>query len=345
MGIIRILFLADTHLGFDLAFRPRIERRRRGPEFFANFERALQPALQGRVDCVVHGGDLLYRSKVPARLVAMVFEPLKAVAELGVPIYLVPGNHERSAIPHRHLAQHPQIHIFERPRCFVLQKDNFTLALSGFPFVRQGIRKGFLDQLDQTGWRDVEAAVHVLCIHQAIDGATVGPSGYRFRYAADVINASDIPAGISAVLSGHIHRFQVLTQDLKGHSIQAPIFYPGSIERTSFAEKNEKKGYLILEFETDGSGGGLKKWKFAELPARPMIQLELRLCGMKSIELKSWIQARIKNMPADSIVKLKIHGTASPDVMKVLGAASLRALAPPTMNIDARFVDHSFYQR
>jgi hypothetical protein len=41
MGIIRILFLADTHLGFDLPFRPRIQRRRRGPEFFANFKRAL----------------------------------------------------------------------------------------------------------------------------------------------------------------------------------------------------------------------------------------------------------------------------------------------------------------
>ena len=37
MGIIRILFLADTHLGYDLPFRPRIQRRRRGPEFFANF--------------------------------------------------------------------------------------------------------------------------------------------------------------------------------------------------------------------------------------------------------------------------------------------------------------------
>jgi hypothetical protein len=53
MGIIRILFLADTHLGFDLPFRPRIQRRRRGPEFFANFERALRPALRDRVDCVV----------------------------------------------------------------------------------------------------------------------------------------------------------------------------------------------------------------------------------------------------------------------------------------------------
>ena len=344
MGIIRILFLADTHLGFDLAFRPRIERRRRGPEFFANFELALQPALDGQVDSVVHGGDLLYRSKVPARLVAMAFEPLKAVAEQGIPVYLVPGNHERSTIPHRHLAKHPLIHIFDQPRCFILQKDSFRLALSGFPVVRQGIRKRFLDQLDETGWRNVEAAAHVLCIHQAVDGATVGPTGYKFRYAADVINASDVPADFAAVLSGHIHRFQVITRDLKNRPIDPQVFYPGSIDRTSFAEKNEPKGYLILEFETGGSGAGPKKWKFTKLPTRPMIQLELHPGRMNPTELKSWIQSRIENMPADSIVKIKVTGTASQDAMEVLGAASLRALAPPTMNIDARFVDHAHYR-
>ena len=92
MGLIRILFLADTHLGFDRPFRPRIQRRRRGPEFFANFKRALQPAVKGQVDCVVHGGDLLFRSKVPPRLVTMAFEPLKQVADQGTPVYLVPGN-------------------------------------------------------------------------------------------------------------------------------------------------------------------------------------------------------------------------------------------------------------
>ena len=38
MGIIRILLIVDTHPGFDLPFRPRIKRRRRGPDFFANFD-------------------------------------------------------------------------------------------------------------------------------------------------------------------------------------------------------------------------------------------------------------------------------------------------------------------
>ena len=67
MGMIRILFLADTHLGFDYPFRPRVQRRRRGPDFFRNFDLALQPAHRGEVDLVVHGGDIFYRSKIPAR--------------------------------------------------------------------------------------------------------------------------------------------------------------------------------------------------------------------------------------------------------------------------------------
>jgi DNA repair exonuclease SbcCD nuclease subunit len=156
MGIVRILFLADTHLGFDFPFRPRIQRRRRGADFFSNFEKALAPALAGEVDCVVHGGDLLYRSKVPPQLVEMAFAPLKRVADNGIPVYLVPGNHERSAIPHRHLAEHPRIHVFDDPRTLIYKKEDFTLALAGFPFKRIAIRRDFLSLLDRTGWRKVQ---------------------------------------------------------------------------------------------------------------------------------------------------------------------------------------------
>ncbi len=344
MGIIRILFLADTHLGFDLPFRPRIQRRRRGPEFFANFKRALMPALQGRVDCVVHGGDLLYRSKVPPQLVAMAFEPLKQVADQGTPVYLVPGNHERSAIPHSHLTGHPGIHIFDRPRTYLWRKDGLTLALAGFPFVRHGIRDGFMHLLDQTGRLHVKADIQVLCIHQSIDGATVGPIGYVFRYAPEVIKASEIPAAFSAILSGHIHRFQVLSNDLKGKPLNAPVFYPGAIERTSFAEKNERKGYLTLKFETEGlRSGRLRQWRFHELPTRPMVQLNLHPRHMDTAELRSWLVSNIGELPADAIVKLKIHGRISQNAMAVLRAASLRAIAPPTMNIDAAFKNYNFF--
>jgi DNA repair exonuclease SbcCD nuclease subunit len=245
---VRILFIADTHLGYDLPFRPRIKRRRRGPEFFANLERALTPALKHEVDCVLHGGDLLYRSKVPPRLVEMAFEPFKRVADQGVPVYLVPGNHERSTIPHGKYAIHPNIHIFDRPQTFRLRNRGFTLALAGFPFVRHNIRNEFSSLLEQTDWQNTKADGYVLCIHQSVEGARVGPVNYTFRHRPDVIKATDIPQQFTAVLAGHIHRFQILTRDLRGNSLPVPILYPGSIERTSFAEKDERRSQAVANW-------------------------------------------------------------------------------------------------
>ncbi len=338
--MIRLLLIADTHLGFDLPFRPRVQRRRRGPDFFANFRRALSPAFQAQVDAVVHAGDLLYRSKVPPQLVEMALEPLRQVADTGIPVYLVPGNHERSAIPHGHLATHPNIYLFDRPRTFLLETEKGSLALAGFPFIRSGIRREFLNRVAQTAWQQVKADIRVLCIHQSVDGATVGPGGFTFRYAPDVIRAADIPHGFSAVLAGHIHRFQVLIRDLKGAPLNAPVFYPGAIERTSFAERNEKKGYLILEFETQGPAAAkLRHWNFHELPARPMIQIQMQAAGINGRQIQAWIQSRLFDIPPDSVLQIKVHGNVSDEALRVLSAPSLRALAPATMNITATFVD------
>ncbi len=79
-----------------------------GTTSFANFDRALQPALDGEMDAVVHGGDLYYRSRVPAALVERVMGALIRVAERGVPVFIVPGNHERSRLPQPPLAGSPQ---------------------------------------------------------------------------------------------------------------------------------------------------------------------------------------------------------------------------------------------
>lgn len=238
----------------------------------------------------------------------MAFEPLKQIADQGTPVYLVPGNHERSAIPHHHLAEYQGFHIFDRPQTFLLHKGGFTLAIAGFPFVRHGIRREFLHLLDQTGRRHVSADIQVLCIHQATDGATVGPAGYMFRDTPEVIKVSEIPADFAAVLSGHIHRFQ------------------------------------ILEFETDSlKGGRLRQWRFHELPTRPMIQLNLHSGDMDAAQLRSYLKSTIGELPQDGIVKLKIHGRIPQAAMAVLRAASLRALAPPTMNIDTAFQEYNFF--
>ena len=127
--VIRILLLADTHLGFDLPTRARIERRRRGHDFLANYAAALEPALAGRVDLVVHGGDVFNRSRVPTSLAWQAFEPLARIADGGVPVYVVPGNHERGRIPQLRFARHPGIHLFDRPRTFAVNVRGVSVAL------------------------------------------------------------------------------------------------------------------------------------------------------------------------------------------------------------------------
>jgi DNA repair exonuclease SbcCD nuclease subunit len=168
----------------------------------------------------------------------------------------------------------------------------------------------------------------------SISQLTVPPSGQ----AHDVIRISEIPPAFGAVLCGHIHRFQVLSKDLRGRQLSSPVFYPGAIERTSFAEKNEKKDYVTLVIETQGRRAGrLTQWKFHELYARPMVQLEVHPEMMNAAELEAWIKNSLAELPWDSVVKLKIHGVISDETMQVLSAPTLRSLAPQTMNISAAF--------
>jgi DNA repair exonuclease SbcCD nuclease subunit len=333
--VIRILLLADTHLGFDLPTRARVQRRRRGHDFLANYARALEPALADQADLVVHGGDVFNRSRVPASVAWQAFQPLMRVADSGVPVYVVPGNHERGRIPHLRFAQHPGIHLFDRPRTFVVDVRGVRVALAGFPSERHDVRTKFGELVERTGWRTTSASVRLLCMHQCVEGATVGPGNFTFKTAADVIRGSDVPAGLSAVLSGHIHRHQVLTRDLRGQPLAAPVLYPGSIERTSIAEADEEKGFLMVEVACRESGGRVD-WQFRKLPARPLVRRDIRIDTIAGDTLESMIRSFVAEAPADAVLTIRVVGALTEHAARVLSAANLRRVAPASMNVELR---------
>lgn len=331
---IRILLLADSHLGFDLPVRPRVERRRRGHDFLANYAAALQPALAREVDVVVHAGDVFDRSRILPTLAYQGLEPLRRVADGGVPVFIVPGNHERSRLPHLRFASHPGVHVFDQPRTFHIEIRGTTIAVAGFPYERD-VRARFADLLRQTDWRSSNAALRLLCIHHCVEGATVGPADYTFTSAADVVRIREVPPEFAAVLSGHIHRHQALTRDLARRPVPTPVLYPGSLERTTFAEIGERKGFMVVRVSTAGEGAGPRvEWEFRELPARPMVRREIAVDGLSETELAAAAQRIITEAPADAVLSIRLTGTLLESHWRAVSSARLREMAPRTMNVD-----------
>jgi DNA repair exonuclease SbcCD nuclease subunit len=309
----RVLFVSDTHLGLDWPSRPRVVRRRRGDDFFQNYERALEPARTGEADVVVHGGDLLYRSRVPAWLAETALAPLKRLASAGVPVLLVPGNHERARMPYPLLAMHDRLHIFDQPRSVLLEARGVRAAFIGFPYTH-GIRRRFQEVFAAASRSSDAADVRVLCLHQCVEGATCGPGNYTFRFGPDVIRAADLPGDVAVTLCGHVHRHQVLRPE--GRS---PVIYAGSIERTSFAEAPEVKGFVALHLTRSGLGS----FEFRPLPARPMVTRTLSFGGADAPEVHARLLAAIESTPDDAIVQLRVTG----ELPAALTAAGLRAIA------------------
>ena len=337
---IRILLLADTHLGFDLPVQARVRRRRRGHDFLANYAAALAPAVAGEVDIVVHGGDVFNRSRPPTSLAYQAFEPLTRIADRGIPVFVVPGNHERGRIPHLRFAQHPGIHLFDRPRTFVTTVRGRRVALAGFPSERDNVRTKFPDLVRTAGATAVSADAYLLCLHQCVEGAAVGPGDFTFTTAADVIRARDIPSGFAAVLAGHIHRHQVLTRDLRGRALVAPVLYPGSIERTSFAEAGEEKGFMRVELACEASGARAD-WRFHPLPARPLVRHDLQIQAIPDAMLESTVRSLIAGAPPDAVMTIRVAGHMTERASRLLSAAWLRYTAPASMNVEVRMAEWS----
>jgi DNA repair exonuclease SbcCD nuclease subunit len=327
------LLLADTHLGFDLPVRPRVERRRRGHDFFANYRTALEPAFAGQVDLVVHAGDVFDRPTIDPSVAYQAYEPLRSLADLGVPVFIVPGNHERSRLPHPSFASHPLVHVFHRATTFVVDVRGTAIALSGFPYERRNVRGRFAELLEQTEWRSARAALRVLCIHHCVEGATVGPQNFTFTTGHDVIGACDVPPDFNVVLSGHIHRHQVLMTDLQHRPICTPVLYPGSIERTSFAEAGETKGFIVVHLSADEHDLQVR-WEFRRLPARPMLREELVVDAMDGRALDEALRAIITAAPRDAVLSIRIAGALTDEHWRTLSAARMRSFVPTTMNVE-----------
>jgi DNA repair exonuclease SbcCD nuclease subunit len=177
-----------------------------------------------------------------------------------------------------------------------------------------------------------------------VEGAQVGARDFTFRGGPDVIRGSDIPPGFSAVLSGHIHRAQVLDHDLTQTPLAAPVIYAGSVERTSFAERHEDKSYTVVTVGLSGDSiGKVLEIAIVPLASRPMHLLTVDTEKLGTESLADHLRRRLGALDPDSIVRVQLV-SSNEGAEWHLSAAVLRELAPPSINVSLA-PDRARFQR
>src|SRR5690606_5524969 len=139
-----------------------------------------------------------------------------------------------------------------------------------------------------------------------------------------VVRVRDVPATFAAVLSGHIHRQQVLTTDRRGRPLDVPVLYAGSVERTAYAEMGEGKGYLLVDVEVQ-DGRPRVTWDARALYARPMVSVEVDVAGRSGEEVDRAVREIVAGMPEDAVLRVRVTGVRW--ARSISGCCELRTCA------------------
>ncbi|MFQ5978334.1 MAG: exonuclease SbcCD subunit D [Candidatus Heimdallarchaeota archaeon] len=279
----RILAVADTHLGFK-AGRTSTARETIYKHVFDAFEAVLKTARSEKVDTVLHAGDLFNRSKPTKKIVAKAYGLIESLLTDDIGFIVVPGNHDRSHLPPTLLSS-----LFEHGN-FVGRMTKIDLgdvSIIGFPYDSKMPGRSFSKAGKIAASLGNQPSI-ILC-HQLFDGATWGPHQFRFTNRKDALRVSGIPNQVQLVVTGHIHRAQALQGNL--------AVYPGSLERTSFAEVIEPKGYLLINIDSDGH-----EVAFQKVDTFPMDVLELDIG--KSIIDHSKIEEKLATFSGRMMLRL-----------------------------------------
>lgn len=249
----KLLHLTDTHLGIRRSFEGAHVGWSRDLDHAAAMERALEPALRGEVDVVVHSGDVFDRSRPPKSAIETADRLLRAVARQ-VPTFVIPGNHDRHGVCRTLPVTAPGLTVCDRPTRIVIG----GVAIALVPYRR--VPSAWTHAAEQA----IGPGADWLVAHQGFDGQAVPGLTFRVGSPADTLGAEHIPTGISHILGGHIHPRQAV--QLNG----CTVVTPGSTERTSWSEAQQTKGFAIWDSDAP------VPWRFVDLPSRPMLHVRRR---------------------------------------------------------------------
>ena len=226
---------------------------------------------------------------------------LRALSEHGVKVFAVSGHHdtpksvEEGVSPLAVYGNSGYMHYFANPS----SPETITLKLDTCMTSITGVGHNPLHE----GGNDPLAAIqtklggdfNIILAHAPVQGFS-GWTGDE-----PMIKTSSIPKEANLLVVGHFHNHQAKRVG------RTEVIYPGSTERVDFAEEDDEKGFMWIEFDK----GGIVSKDFVKTDARPYLTVRLAYPeGDKPVEQLQ--KEASKFFDKELVLRLKIHGVATP---------------------------------
>lgn len=255
---IKFLHTADIHLGApmrgfrDLSSAWAARLREAIPQAF---DRVIETALANEVDFVVLAGDAFDTSQPSYKDYVRFFDGLQRLHEAGIPLYLVPGNHDPFTFwkndvdrlpPSAHMlgVDAPGFILFERdgePMCLIGARGYRNQAWPIDEPISQGIsRDTAVKALEAVHLRAASAPFCIGVIH----------TGLNLDQAKAYSNPQELlTADVDYWACGHLHEEMVYP------SMKNPrVVFPGCVQGRDLKESDDRGCFLVTMEKNDGDG-------------------------------------------------------------------------------------------
>lgn len=292
----RILHLADTHLGFS-AYRKATEEgiNQREMDVYDAFTQCIDYAVKTKPDLVLHAGDLFDSVRPTNRAITVGVEQILRLSKENIPFIVISGNHETPKLREtgnifsifEHLQDVYPIHKNQYETVSVHTTDE-TITIHAIP---QCLSPQEFDKNFKKISYAKKSDYNVLVAH----GAVAGIQEFKMNEFNELfIPVKAIKQDFEYIALGHYHKYTQLQEN---------TFYAGSTEHFSFTEADTPKGFLEIEL------GYPLRHRFIPLQTRTMVDVPILECSTLTAEQ---ILGRIKDSirsiePEGKIIRIRLE--------------------------------------
>ncbi len=313
----KLMHLSDLHIGIRVNEISMLSEQ----EYILS--EIIDIAIAEQPDAVIIAGDIYDKTVPPAEAVALFDRFLTCLAEKGLPVFAISGNHdcaERVSFGSA-LMSAAGMHIAPvfagEVASFRLTDEFGAVRLWLLPFIKPAAVRRFFPDNEIVTYNDAVKAVidninidrserNVLICHQFITGAVTGDSEQTTVGGVDNVDAS-LFDGFDYVALGHIHRPQTVRRN--------EVRYCGTPLKYSFSEANHKKSVTLVTLLDKG------EVKITEKPLTPLHDMR---------EIKGTFDQIMSGEPSDDYLRIIL--TDEEDVPDAI--AKLRSLYKNIMRLD-----------